>query len=237
MKSVLRFLMLCLLVVSSTVHASECVVLLHGLLRSSASMGRLEKRMENAGFHVENVNYSSRADALDGLADDAVGRGMQACQDNNALPVNFVTHSLGGILVRQYFSVHRDQHPGRVVMLGPPNHGSEVVDYLQNVPGYTLLNGPAGAQLGTDPESVPNQLGPVDFELGVIAGTFSINPLFNLVVPDPNDGTVSVDSTKVEGMTAHIVLPVSHTTMMFDAEVIDNVLHFLATGKFLPVAE
>lgn len=215
--------------------ASECVVLLHGLLRSASSMHRLETRLLNAGYQVVNIDYASRSAALEQLADDAVARGLEGCRQAGDKEVDFVTHSLGGILVRQYFAAHPDQKPNKVVMLGPPNHGSEVVDRLHKLPGYTLINGPAGSELGTTPDSVPNRLGPVDFDLGVIAGTFSINPLFNLMVPDPNDGTVSVDSTRVEGMRAQVVLPVSHTTMMYNEDVIDNVLHYLATDQFLAV--
>lgn len=219
----------------TSVFASECVVLLHGLLRSASSMSRLEERLENAGFAVVNIKYSSRASELDDLAEDAVSRGLIECQAQQEGRVHFVSHSLGGILVRQYFSEHSQDQLGRVVMLGPPNHGSEVVDYLRDLPGYTLINGPAASQLGTEIDSPLQQLGPVNFELGVIAGTVSINPLFNLLVPDPNDGTVSVASTRVEGMRDHLVLPVSHSLMMFDQQVIDNVVHFLVTGRFIPV--
>lgn len=208
-------------------------MLLHGLLRSSGSMARLEERLGNAGFAVVNLNYPSRSGSLRELAEEAVPRGLEACREQQAMPVNFVTHSLGGILVRQYFAVRSAQELHRVVMLGPPNHGSEVVDHLRDWPGYELLNGPAASQLGTAADSAVNLLGPVQFELGVIAGTFSINPLFNLLVPDPNDGTVSVASTRVEGMRDHVILPVSHSLMMYDGAVIDNVIHFLVTGRFL----
>ena len=89
--------------------------------------------------------------------------------------MSFVTHSMGGILVRQYLRQHSVPHLHRVVMLGPPNKGSEVVDVLGNTPGFHFINGDAGLQLGTGQGSVPNTLGPVDFDLGIIAGTRSIN--------------------------------------------------------------
>ncbi|MFM1895121.1 MAG: hypothetical protein RLZZ385_195 [Pseudomonadota bacterium] len=212
-----------------------CVVLLHGLARGADSMAALEQRLRDAGFMVSNIDYPYRSGPVAALAEQAVGEGITACEQQQAGRISFVTHSLGGILVRQYFATHHHPQLHRVVMLGPPNQGSEVVNLLRRVPGYTLVTGTVGTQLGTDMGSVPRQLPPVDFEMGVIAGKFSLNPFFDLVVPDPNDGTVSVDSTRVEGMKEHIVLSVSHTLMMYSGRVMDNTVHFLKTGQFLPV--
>jgi len=104
------------------------------------------------------------------LAEGAIPKGLKECREAGASPVNFVTHSLGGILVRQYYSQHSPEQVHRVVMLGPPNQGSAVVDNLKNVPGFDLLNGPAGRQLGTGENSVPDDLGPVNFETGNYCG-------------------------------------------------------------------
>jgi len=142
------------------------------------------------------------------------------------------THSLGGILVRQFYNVHDPDDVGRVVMLGPPNLGSEVVDHLKDLPGNKLLNGPVGMQLGTDKDSVPLNLGPVNFELGVIAGTQSINLLLSSFLPNLDDGKVSLESTKVEGMCAFVALPTPHAFMMKNDEVISEAIHFLQSGRF-----
>ena len=127
---------------------------------------------------------------------------------------------------------HELPRVGRVVMLGPPNQGSEVVDRLGRLPGFTLLNGPAGKQLGTAATDLPKTLGPVSFELGVIAGTRSLNPLLSQLLPNPDDGKVSVSATKVAGMTDFIALPVSHPLMMNNKEVLRQILAFLAKGRF-----
>lgn len=211
----------------------DCVVLLHGMARGAGSMAGLQERLEAARFSVVNIDYPDRRGTIASLAEQAVEEGLRQCEEKNPQRINFVTHSLGGILVRYYFALQHHPRLHRVVMLGPPNNGSEVVDLLRNMPGYTLFTGLVGTELGTDGNSVPLNLPPVEFELGVIAGTVSLNPLFDLVVPDPNDGTVSVASTRVEGMRDHIVLPVSHTLMMYNNAVKDNVVHFLVTGEFL----
>ena len=146
--------------------------------------------------------------------------------------IHFVTHSMGGILVRQYLTENKIENLGRVVMLGPPNHGSEIVDELGEMPGFELINGEPGKQLGTSSDSVPNSLGPVDCDLGVIAGEVSFNPVYSAMLPGDDDGKVSVDSTKVEGMKDHIVLPVSHTFMMRNTEVIEQTQFYLGHGRF-----
>ncbi|MCP5146432.1 MAG: alpha/beta hydrolase, partial [Gammaproteobacteria bacterium] len=131
-----------------------------------------------------------------------------------------------------YLAHHTIENLGRVVMLAPPNHGSEVVDALRSVPGFRLMNGPAGMQLGTEPDSVPSTLGPADFELGVIAGTSTMNLLLSLLLPDPNDGKVSVASARLEGMKDFVTVSRTHTFIMNAPEVIAMTRQFLASGQF-----
>ena len=212
--------------------ANECVILLHGLARTSASMAALEERLLKEGYIVSNVDYPSRDYPIETLATMAVEEGLNYCDNRASEKINFVTHSLGGILVRHFLRSNRLENMGRVVMLGPPNRGSEVVDLLKDAPGFALINGPAGRQLGTDSSNMPRALGPVDFELGVIAGTQSINLILSTMLPDPDDGKVSVESTKVEGMADFIALPTTHPFMMKNEAVIDQTVHFLKKGRF-----
>lgn len=213
-------------------NLEDCVVLLHGLARVSNSMGELQEKLSNSGYHAVNINYPSRKHSVDVLADDAIGRGLDSCLD--AATVHFVTHSLGGILVRYYVENKPIENLGRVVMLGPPNQGSEIVNGMLKVPGFKFFGGPTGTALGAGAGHIPAALGPVEFDLGVIAGSTNINPLTPLFISGQNDSIVSVQSTKVEGMNEHIVLPVTHTFMMRNNEVIDNVIHYLKTGSFIP---
>lgn len=216
---------------------NECVVLLHGLARISNSMGELERKLQKATYEVVNINYPSRSYSVDILAWDAVGRGVSQCRGRQATEINFVTHSLGGILLRYYLQHETISELGRVVMLGPPNQGSELVDSLLPLPGFKFFGGPTGTALGTGSNSIVASLAAVDFDLGVIAGNTNVNPLNFLLISGPSDSIVSVESTKVEGMNHHRVLPVTHTFMMRNNEVIDEAIHYLKTGAFIPMPE
>jgi len=219
------------LLMATNAAANECVVLLHGLLRSENSMNRMEKLLTEAGWDVRNISYESTELSLEALADEAVPRGVSSCPE--AETIHFVTHSMGGILLRQYLENNDIDRLGRVVMLGPPNQGSEVIDRYGDFPGFTWFSGPAGMQLGTGEASIPRSLGSVTFDLGVIAGNKTINPILSRSLPDKDDGKVSVDSTRVEGMNDHLEMPVTHVFMMRDKEVIGQVDHYLRNGYFL----
>jgi len=217
--------------VSTQTGSEEYVILLHGLARRNRSMSKLAAALKDSGYSTVNYGYPSTRFPIEKLAEEAIGGALAQCP--KAAKTHFVTHSLGGILVRQYLKTHALDNLGRVVMLGPPNQGSQVVDKLANVPGFKLINGPACQQLGTGEMSVPRALGPAHYELGVIAGTRSINLILSTMLPSPNDGKVAVESTKLDGMADHIVLPVTHTFMMNNEKVIQQVIHFLKHGSFM----
>ncbi len=224
---------LAMLWAGAAASAAECVVLLHGLARTSTSLNKMEEALQEEGYLTANIDYPSRQHEIAELADIAVGEGLAACRAGDSVKkIHFVTHSLGGILVRQYLNTTTVDELGRVVMLGPPNQGSNAVDDLEGVPGFDWINGPAGRQLGKGEGSVPLALGPATFELGVIAGNRTIDPITSAVLDDPDDGRVSVVDTRVEGMDDFVIVEHSHAFMMRMRKPIELTKRFLQTGSF-----
>jgi len=213
--------------------SGDYVILLHGLARSDRSMKKLEKNLIDHGYRVINVDYPSTQYPIEYLAENTLSEVVATCNSGPETKIHFVTHSMGGIIVRYFLKHYGMPNLGRVVMLSPPNQGSELVDHLKDSIVFKKKNGPAGQQLGTDADSLPLKLGPVDFELGVITGDRSFNPVSSMILPGPDDGVVSVARARVKGMSDFIVMPNTHTFIMKSKRVIKQVLYFLEHGEFV----
>jgi pimeloyl-ACP methyl ester carboxylesterase len=209
---------------------AEKVILLHGLGRTDWSMQLLADRISAAGFETHNIGYPSLDLELEQIVDYLDAEIDACCADAERL--HFVTHSLGGILVRAYAAKHAPQNLRRVVMLAPPNHGSEYVDAMQEWALFRLAAGPTGVRLGTGADSLPNRLPVPEFEFGVIAGINNPNPVSEHVIPGASDGTVSVESTQLDGMSDFITVDESHTFIMRSPLVAEQTIAFLRNGRF-----
>jgi len=216
--------------VQANAISREQVVLLHGLARTSGSMEDMAEALSREGYQVWNIDYSSRKYKTSELA--AMVREEIISKTSGAEKIHFVTHSMGGIIVRYIQRYDPLPNIGRVVMLSPPNHGSEVVDLLGNTWPFEFINGPAGKELGTDENSIPQKLGSVNFETGIITGDSSINWINSFIIPGEDDGKVSIESAKVEGMVDFLVIHASHPFIMKDKLVITKCLSFIRDGHF-----
>ncbi len=214
--------------------ATECVVLLHGLARTYRSMNTMEKALIQAGYQTVNLDYPSRAKSIEEIAAEELVKGVNLCEQTGTKQIHFVTHSLGGIVVRLAMSKQRPENLGRVVMLSPPNKGSFVADKLKSWWFYKWLNGPAGQELGTGDESLPNRLGPADYPVGIITGNQHafFDAWFASFIPEENDGKVSVEDAGIEGMADFLVVPETHPFIMNADRVIEETIHFLRQGTF-----
>lgn len=210
----------------------EFVVLLHGLSRTSRSMRPIKKALEKNGFSTFNLNYPSRKKPIEELSEFVLEKINQNFSDTPVHTLHFVTHSMGGIILRQIMKLSPLPNLGRVVMLGPPNQGSEIIDRLGPFKLIPLINGPACLQLGTSSDGFIQSLGPVKFDLGVIAGNRSINPFLSFLIPGVDDGKVSVERTKVEGMNDFLEVPRSHSFMMGNQTIQKETIYFIKNGHF-----
>jgi pimeloyl-ACP methyl ester carboxylesterase len=195
-------------------------------------MARMDRALRAAGYETLNLDYPSRRMGLEELA-VAIHPAVSAFAETAPGPVHFVTHSMGGLLARLYLARFRPRRLGRVVMLAPPNQGSEIADLLERTWLYRTVYGPAGAQLGTRrADALAEALGPVDYPVGIIAGDRSIDPLCWVLIPGPNDGKVGVARTRLEGSADHVTLHTTHPTILLNREAIAETLTFLETGRF-----
>lgn len=210
-------------------EAPEFVVLVHGLGRTEHSMAVLAQRLRWAGYEVAVVGYESLSASVSEHVASVRAEVESCCLE--ARRVHFVGHSLGGIVVRSYLAASPPDSLGRVVLLSPPNQGSELAERLREIPLASDALGPSGRALGTGMEDLPAMLPPPAFEVGVIMGNRSLNPVGSVVIEGPDDGIVAVERAKL-GDVPMIVLPRSHTFIMNSRHAADAVVRFLRTGSF-----
>lgn len=210
----------------------ECVVLLHGLARTERSLLKLENHLEEQGFCVVNIGYPSQDKTIQELSVDVIPTAIEHCRTLNAGKIHFVTHSMGGILVRYFLEYNEVANIGRVVMLSPPNSGSEIIDKLKDTQILEWLNMPAAEQLGTSPGSIADTLDYPDYEVGIITGDRSINPILSMLIPGSDDGKVSVENAKLKGMKDFLVVHDTHPFIMNDESVIQQISFFIKNGVF-----
>lgn len=210
---------------------ADGVVLLHGLARTRLSMRPLAVFLKQRGYAVGNVGYPSRRNAIEILARTAIPPAVAAMRRQGVDRIHCVTHSMGGIVLRAFLAEHALPELGRVVMLSPPNQGSELADRLCRFSWFRFFFGPAGCQLGTSVDDLPIRLGPATFAVGVITGN---RPAMGLAgfFPGPSDGKVAVARAGLPGMRDFLVLPYGHSLIMRHRPVQEQVVHFLENGRF-----
>jgi len=238
LKFIRYFLYLCMAITVSTFASEnpgeqvnrESVILLHGLARGSGSMSAIEKAFKRQGFHVHNIDYPSTSKNVDQLIAYIDEQYRSCCIASKS--THFVTHSLGGILTRAFLEIHRISNMGRVVMIAPPNQGSEIVDQIGDWGIFEAIFGETGAKLGTENKHLPRKLANPYYEVGIIAGDAFINPVGWALLPSPNDGAVSVESTKLTDMRDFVVVKHSHTFIQQMSDTVNLAISFIKTGKF-----
>ncbi|MGJ8698246.1 MAG: esterase/lipase family protein [Verrucomicrobiaceae bacterium] len=208
--------------------AGERVVLLHGLWRSVWAMEGLARVLNEAGYESVNVPYASFRKPMAEIVED-VAEELRRVEDGKR--VHFVTHSMGGIVVRHLAERYPELVTGRLVLLAPPNQGSEIIDWLEDFAPSHWAFGPGGMALSTGKVKgvVPGFR--EDHEVAVIMGRKQAVPFFRELLDSENDGIVSVEGGKVEGMSDFRVVDGDHTFLMAEEEVRAHVLCYLREGR------
>ncbi|NEI34130.1 alpha/beta fold hydrolase [Rhizobium leguminosarum] len=212
----------------------DTVLLFHGIARTKKSMTKLAGFLSGHGYRIVNVGYPSTKSSISDLIDIIRPEIDGAAKEAGDGRVHFVGYSMGGLIIRAFLTRYRPANLGRVVMVGTPNNGSQIADFLKNWPLYRKVYGPAGQQLITDQTAMTELFGTVDYELGIIAGNRTIDPVSSLIIGlgVPNDGKVSVESTCLDGASAHIVIPANHTFLPVNKTMWSQTLSFLQDGRF-----
>jgi len=219
--------------VSASVQPRECVILLHGLCRSARSMGPIAASLQRNGFAVINLDYASTRKSIHALAEQDLAPVVYLCRRQGYDRIHLVTHSMGGIIARAFLQKHALPPGGRVVMLAPPNQGSELADWAQkHMPRIYGLAGPAGRELGTRAIKRLDTSQSLTAPVGIIAGNSSWNPLFSAILPGDDDGKVTVRRARLEGMTDFLSVSDTHMMIMYDKDVHGQIVHFLKNGRF-----
>ncbi len=207
------------------------VIVLHGIFRTHRSMRKLANFLEKNDFEVLNLGYPSTKHSIETIA-DIINPRVAAFAESISGKVHFVGYSMGGLVIRAYLHRYKPLNLGRIVMIGTPNNGSEVADFLRNRKLYRMLYGPAGQQLITDQSGFAHHFGAVDYEVGVIAGNRPVDLISSRIIGKSNDGKVSIDSTKLTGMKDHVIVQSSHTFFPSNQQMMHQVTAFLKYGRF-----
>jgi len=203
------------------------VILLHGLWRGWHAMEPLARELHRAGFSTLNIPYPSARLPMEILA-ERIRREIEKVADGESL--HFITHSLGGIILRMLLANEVSWQTGRIVMLAPPNGGSEIADWANRHPPLQRFLGPAGAALGSrgHPAQLPNI--PSHIETAVIMGNRSCIPLFRKLLQAENDGIVSVQNGRLEGLRGYSVINADHTFIQLHPQTLQLAIPFLKSG-------
>lgn len=193
------------------------VVLLHGFWRTSKSLSKIERVLKRKGYVVVNVNYPSKSKTIEECAEYLKRVIEEKCVDNNKT-INFITHSMGGIVLRYYLANNNLINLGRVVMSAPPNKASKWADLLCKFKIARNLLGPALGQFTSYGESILKKLPEPNYEVGIIAGKY--------------DFTVPGDDVKLKNMKDYMLVPKIHTFILDDDLAIDGAINFLEMGSF-----
>ncbi len=211
--------------------SDEIVILLHGALKSSYSMHRIDKAFQKEGYQTFNWNYDSNDVTV--VRNAALLDSIIRTKKYDHLKMNFVTHSMGALIVRYYLEKYQPKHLGRLVMIAPPNQGSRLATRLQDFPPFKWVYRKTVHYLVTGEDAFAPNAGIPQCEFGIIAGGTGDKYGFTWYLPGDDDGTISVDQTHLQGASDFIVLHHIHSVLPLEEDTIEQTVYFIENGRFL----
>ena len=209
--------------------SGTAVILLHGLGRSDKSMSRLKRHFEKAGYYTITMNYPSLRASVQDNADYL----HQVLESLDGIEkVHLVGYSMGGIVLRQCLATYEEPRLGRVVFIGSPNQGAELATLLKDYWAFRTFAGPGALDLATAPHGIAPKLPAPKVEFGVIAGSRGVDAGYNPFIPGDDDGTVSVESTRLPGATDTYTVRGLHQMLLYSPAVFSAAQLFLEQGRF-----
>jgi hypothetical protein len=211
----------------------DYLVVLHGWTTGYDNLREARAHFRKAGYYVVGLRYPSRTAEPTELLKKYIRPGIAKYCTDQERKIHFLTHSLGGVLLREYLKTDRPANLGRVVMLAPPNHGTELVDRIADRRAIARFIGPTALRLNTGEDSWPKSLGKVDFPVGIIMGSAPRRfPLTSKLLPGSDDGIVSIESGKLDGMSGLIQIPAFHTSLPDKPVAWQQAQQFIEHGRF-----
>ena len=217
---------------SPAVTNKQCVVLVHGLWRSGWAMRSIADDLNDFAYQTVSVSYPSTSMSIPEIAERYLPPAIDECKQGGAEQIHLVSHSMGGIVVRQYLQNNHLPSGSKVVMLSPPNQGSELSEKFGSEGWYQQIVGTAGASLTKKDSGIIVNLKPVEEPVGIIAAYRNWSLWPSTWLPEPNDGTVSVASMKLAEMDDFVLINSGHAMIRFDDATQEQIRHFLSTGRF-----
>lgn len=211
-------------------QAKPVVVLLHGIMNKPFVMDRIASRLTQEGYDVHNWGYAS----TDALIEDHAARVYRFIQTLPAdRPLHFVGFSQGAIIIRYTLTHYPVPNAKRFVMIAPPNHGCEIAEDFYQYAWFRGLYGDKSIkQLFAHQNDFLKTCGIPKIDFGIIAGGKGDSEGYSKRIPGDDDGTVSVESARLEGAKDFVLLPYPHTPLVFASSTVSQVAHFLAEGAF-----
>jgi hypothetical protein len=210
--------------------SGKVIILIHGILRSSKCMSSMATAATAAGYQPILFDYPSTQVSIPAAAEflHSTIESLEGIEE-----IHIVSHSMGGLVARAYFAEHADPRIKRIVMVGTPNHGAELADLLHQNYLVRVASGPGGRQLVTNRQGLIPSLPTPPCDFAVIAGARGNTSGWNPFIPGDDDGTVTVESTRLAGAVDFSTVKATHTLMLGNPEVIQQAMHFLREGRLI----